>query len=112
MGILFYAALATPALSGATVPHVLTDKQAAKLLQHATTPEEHRELAEYFHQRAHRMREKQQKCLDYVAEYRLHPPRADLYRNVSTSDYYVRLAGEAEVLANGDDQLAAFHARL
>jgi len=81
-------------------------KQAAQLINTANTPEEHRELAQYFRQEAQRKRDKEQYYLEIVATYRLHPPRVDVYRNVPTADLYVHLADEAADAALADDRRA------
>ena len=47
--------------------------------------------------------------LETARTYRLHPPRVDMYRNVSISETYRYLANEAHQLALADDQLAGAH---
>ena len=84
----------------------LTRKQAARLINTANTPEEHRELAEYFRQEAQRQRNKEQYYMEVVATYRLHPPRVDSYRNSPTQDRYAQLAEEARDEASADDRRA------
>jgi len=44
--------------------------------------------------------------------YRLHPPRIDMYSNMSMHDYCSHLADEARNVALADDQLASFQNRL
>ena len=84
----------------------LTRKQAAHLINTANTPEEHRELAQYFRQQAQRKRNKEQYYMEIVATYRLHPPRVDAYRNVPTLDLYGHLTDEARDAASADDRRA------
>lgn len=97
---------------GVTVPKALTDKEAAELLQTAHTLAEHRALAEYFHQRAQCLKKDEQLYLETAASYQKHPPRVDQYRSVSTSAYYLHLAGEAAALAKADEQLSKFQLQL
>lgn len=90
----------------------LTQKQAAQLINTASTSEDHHLLAQYFRHEAQRKREKERYYLETSATYRLHPLRVDAYRNVSTADYYKHLADEARDFALADDQLAALHDKL
>ena len=97
----------------ASVPALhLTHQQVAQLINTASTPEDHRALAQYFRQEAQRKREKDQYYMEMASIYRMHPPRVDMYRNVSMSDYYRHLADEAWNKALADDQLAKFQDRL
>jgi len=89
----------------------LTRKQAAHLVNTANTPEEHRELAQYFRQEAERRRNKEQYYMEVVATYRLHPPRVDSYRNSPTQDRYGQLAEEARAEASADDRRAFLQER-
>jgi len=89
----------------------LTRKQAANLINTANTPEEHRELAQYFRQEAQRKRNKEQYYMEVVATYRLHPPRVDSYRNATTQDRYEQLANEARDEASADDRRAFLQER-
>jgi len=84
----------------------LTRKQAAQLINTANTPEEHRELAQYFRQEAQRKKNKEQYYREVAATYRLHPPRVDAYRNGSAADLYNHLADEAWNEALADDRMA------
>lgn len=99
------AALVEPQNSG---KH-LSRKQANHLINTARTPEDHQALARYFRQEAQRNREKQVQYLETAWNYRLHPPRVDIYRNVSTSDAYRHWANEARRMELADEQLAVFH---
>jgi hypothetical protein len=90
----------------------LTHKQAAHLIITASTPADHRELAQYFRQEAQKKRDKEQYYMETTVIYGVHPPRVDMYRNMSTQDYYNHLAVEAHNLALADDQLAAYHDKL
>jgi hypothetical protein len=87
----------------------LSHKQADHLINTASTPEDHRELAKYFRQKAQRNREKQEYYLEIAWTYQLHPPRVDMYRNLSTSDLYRHSADEARQLALADERLASAH---
>ena len=102
------AALVEPQNSG---KH-LSRKQANRLINTAGTPEDHLELASYFRQEVQRNRNKEAHDLEYAGIYRLHPPRVDTYRNVSTSDMYWHSAAEARQLALADEQLASVHQRI
>jgi hypothetical protein len=99
------AALVEPQNSGKHLSH----KQANHLINTARTPEDHLGLATYSRQEAQRNRDKEAHDLEYAGIYRLHRPRVDMYRNVSTSDMYCHLAAEARQLALADEQLAAAH---
>lgn len=90
----------------------LAHKQAVQLINNASTPEDHRELAQYFRQEAQRKRQKEQSYRETATTYRLHPPRVDLYRNVSMADSYNKWADEARATALADDQLAMFQNKL
>jgi len=90
----------------------LAHKQAVQLINNASTPEDHRELAQYFRQEAQRKRQKEQSYRETAMTYRLHPPRVDLYRNVSMADSYNKWADEARATALADDQLAMFQNKL
>jgi hypothetical protein len=90
----------------------LTRKQAVHLINNASTPEDHRALAQYFRQEAQRKRQKEQSYRETAATYRLHPPRVDLYRNVSMADSYNQWADEARATALADLQLATFQDKL
>jgi len=90
----------------------LTQKQVAKLVNTATTAEDHRELAQYYRKEAQRKRQEEKRYEDIAAAYRLHPPRVDTARNVPTADYYQHLADEAGKAALADDQIAAQQGRL
>ena len=92
--------------------HHLSSRQVRLLTETARTAQDHRELAQHFRQEAQRKREKEQYYMGTAAIYRLHPPRVDMYRNVSTQVYYQHLADEARDLALADDQLAIFQDRL
>lgn len=89
----------------------LTRKQAAQLINTANTPEEHRELAQYFRQEAQRKRNKEHYYMEVVATYRLHPPRVDSYRNAPTQDRYAQLADEARDEASAYDRRAFLQER-
>ena len=107
------AAQVSQASPVASVPaRHLTHKQAAHLINTAVTAEDHRALAQYFRKEAERKREKEQYCMETAWIYRRHPPRVDMYRNVSTSDSYRHAADEAWNTALADDQLAIFQDRL
>lgn len=90
----------------------LSHKQANRLGNTARTPEDHLELARYFRQEAQRNKDKQARDLENVWNYRLHPPRVDMYRNVSMADTYRHWADEARQLALADEQLAAAHQQM
>jgi hypothetical protein len=96
-----HSSQSTPALS-----QHLTHKQAVRMVDTACTPEEHRELAQYFRQEAQQKRKKEQYYREVAATYRLHPPRVDAYRNASTADLYAHLANEAWDEALADDRIA------
>jgi hypothetical protein len=83
----------------------LTRQQAVQISK-ARTPEDHRELAQYFRQEAQRKRDKEQYYLEMSATYRRHPLRIDAVQNVSTADRYQYLADEARDTALADDQIA------
>ena len=107
------AAQVSQSSPAATVPtRHLSHKQAAHLIYTASTPEDHRALAQYFRQEAQRKRDKEQYFMGTATTYRLHPPRVDMYRNVSTSNYYSHVADEARDTALADDQLAIFQEKL
>jgi hypothetical protein len=107
------AAQASQSSQAAPAPwRYLTHTQAARLINTARTPEDHRALGQYFRQEAQLERHKEQYYIETAATYRLHPPRVDLYRNVSTSNYYQHLATESRDLASADDQLALFQDKL
>jgi hypothetical protein len=99
------AALVEPESSSSQLSH----KQANELLQTASTPEAHLQLARYFRQEAQKNRDKEARDLETARTYRLHPPRVDMYRNMSISETYRYLANEAHQLALADDQLAGAH---
>ena len=90
----------------------LSHKQANRLINTARTPQDHLELARYFRQEAQRNRDKQARDMENVWNYRLHPPRVDMYRNVSMSETYSHWADEARRLALADEQLAAAHEQM
>jgi len=90
----------------------LSHKQANRLINTATTPQDHLDLAHYFRQEAQRNRDKQARDMENVWNYRLHPPRVDMYRNVSMSETYSHWADEARRLALADEQLAAAHEQM
>lgn len=102
----------TPASVAGVSAHKLSRHDAQRLVFSATTPEEHRQLAEYYRQEAERQRKNEQHYLDTEVNYRLHPPRADSYRNSPTSALYRELADNAAQLAFADDQLARYQDRL
>ena len=89
----------------------LSNKLAFQI-NNASTPEEHRDLAQHFRREAERQRQKEQRCLEISATYRLHPPRVDAYRNVSTADQYQHLADQARDTARADDQMALLQDKL
>jgi hypothetical protein len=89
----------------------LTRRQAERLIDTANTPEQHRQLAEYFRQEAQRKRDKEQYYLEVVSTYRLHPPRVDSYRNTPTQSRYDQLADEARDEARADDRRAFLEER-
>ncbi len=89
----------------------LTHDQVAQIYK-ASTPDDHRALAQYFRQEARRKREKEQYYLETSATYRRHPPRVDAYRTASIADYYQHLADEARDTAVADDQMAIVQDRL
>src|SRR3974390_2233465 len=99
------------AASGSPTP-VLNRQQAEHLVYTATTPDDHRKLAEYYRREAERQRKKEQYYLDTAASYRLHPPRADAYRNSPTSALYQELADSAQQLAFAEELLAQYQDRL
>jgi hypothetical protein len=70
----------------------LTQTQAAHLIGAASTPGDHRELAQYFRREAEQKRQKVRYYSEVAATYRVHPPRVDAYRNMSTAEYYQHLA--------------------
>ena len=90
----------------------LSRKQANRLINTAKTPHDHLDLAHYFRQEAQRNRDKQARDMENVWNYRLHPPRVDMYRNVSMSETYSHWADEARRLALADEQLAAAHEQM
>jgi hypothetical protein len=90
----------------------LTQTQAAHLIGAASTPGDHRELAQYFRREAEQKRPKVRYYSEVAATYRVHPPRVDAYRNMSTAEYYQHLANEARNAALSDDQTAALHDKL
>jgi len=90
----------------------LSHKQANRLINTARTSQDHLELARYFRHEAQRNRDKQAHYLETAWNYRLHRPRVDMYRNVSTSDAYRHWADEARRLALADEQLAAVHEQM
>ena len=89
----------------------LTRRQAEQIINTANTPEEHRELAEFFRQEAQRKRDKEQYYLEVVGTYRLHPPRVDSYRNEPTRDRYDQLADAARDEARADERRAFLEER-
>jgi hypothetical protein len=89
----------------------LTQKLAAQLINTANTPEDHSELAQYFHHEAQRKRNKEQYYMEVVATYRLHPPRVDMYRNTPTWCRYEQLAKEVRDEAIADDRRAFLEER-
>lgn len=89
----------------------LTHNQVV-MINNARTPDDHRAVAQYFHQEARRKRDKEQYYLEMSATYRLHPLRVDAYRAVSTADYYQHLADEARSAAIADDQTAVLQDKL
>jgi len=89
----------------------LTHRQA-RLINTASTPDDHRALAHYFRQEAQREREKEQYCREIAATYRLHPLRIDATQNVSTADRYQHWADEAWATALADDQIAVLQEKL
>jgi hypothetical protein len=89
----------------------LTHKQAV-LINNASTPDDHRELARYFRQEAQRKRDKEQYYMEMSATYRRHPLRIDAMQNVSTADRYKHLADEARDAALADDQMATLQDKL
>ena len=101
---------ASPAANGSK--HYLSSREANRLLSTATTPEEHRQLAEFFRREAQRHRQKEQQNLDMEANYRVHPLRVDAYRNTPTAAYYGQLTQQARQLAFADDQLADYQTRV
>jgi predicted tellurium resistance membrane protein TerC len=92
--------------------HYLSSREANRLLSTAATPEEHRQLAEFFRREAQRHRQKEQQYLDMEANCRVHPPRVDAYRNTPTGAYYDQLAQQARQLSFADDQLADYQTRV
>ena len=86
--------------------------KVSHLVNAPTTAEGHHELAEYFRKEAEQERARAQHYSEVSVTYRLHPPRVDAVRNVSTADYYQRLAEEARNEALADDEMATFHDRL
>jgi hypothetical protein len=92
--------------------HYLSSREANRLLSTATTPEEHLQLAEFFRREAQWHRQKEQQYVDMEANYRVHPPRVDAYRNTPTAAYYGQLAQQAGQLAFADDQLADYQTRV
>jgi hypothetical protein len=102
------AALVEPLNSGAR----LSRKEANHLINTAHTPEEHLKLASYFRREAQKNRDKEAHDLQYAGIHCLHPPRVDMYRNVSTSDMYRHLATEARQLALADDRLGGAHEQM
>jgi hypothetical protein len=106
------AQLSQTSTAGAASAQHLTQEQAARLVNTARTPEDHRELSRYFRQEAEQKRKKEQYYTEVAATYRLHPPRVDAYRNVSTADYYQHLADEARSAALADDQIAKLQDKL
>ena len=104
------ASLSSPA---APVPaRQLTHKQAMYLLNNASTPDDHRKLAQYFRQEAQRKRAKEEYYRETAATYRLHPLRVDATQNVSTADRYRHWADEAQAAALADDQKAILQEKL
>ena len=83
----------------------LTHDQVVQI-DNASTPDDHRALAQYFRQEARQKREKEQYYLEMSATYRRHPLRIDAAQNVSTADRYQHLADEARDTALADDQMA------
>lgn len=106
------AQVSQPSLVAPVPAHHLTDKQASRLIDTASTPWEHRELAQYFRQEAQRNRDREQYYLEFAMIYRLHPPRVDMYRNLPTHNYYQHLADGARAAALADDQLATYQEKL
>jgi hypothetical protein len=90
----------------------LAREQAPQPVTTAETPEGHRQWAEFYSQEAERKRKQEQYYGDVANAYRRHPPRVDVARNVSTADYYQRLAEDAHNAALADDQLAIFQDKL
>lgn len=90
----------------------LTHKQADHLISAASAPGDHRQLAQYFREEAQRNIDKERYYSEMAATYRVHPPRVDMYRNVSTHGYYEHLADEARAKAIADDQLASYQDNL
>lgn len=92
--------------------HSLSRQEAERLVYSASTPDDHRKLAEYYRQEADRQRKKEQYYLDTAASYRFHPPHADAYRNSPTASLYQELADSARQLAFADELLAQYQDRL
>jgi hypothetical protein len=105
--VLMGTGLAQASQSSPTPPaQHLTRKQAAQLINTANTPEQHRQLAQYFRQEAQRKRDKEQYYMEVISTYRRHPPRVDSFRNAPTQDRYEQLADEARDEALADDRRA------
>jgi hypothetical protein len=90
----------------------LSHNQANRLINAARTPQDHLDLAHYFRHEAQTNRDKQAHYLETAWNYRLHPPRVDMYRNVSMSETYSHRADEARRLSLADEQLAAAHEQM
>lgn len=90
----------------------LSRQEAERLVYSATTPEQHRQLAEYYRRESTRQKKKEQDYLGTEASYRQHPPRADSYRNTPTYALYSELAENAHQLAFADEQLARYQEQL
>ena len=90
----------------------LSHKQANRLINTASTLEDHLRLASYFRQEAQTNWDKEAHDLEFAEVYRLHPPRADMYRNGPTSDMYWHLAAEARQLALANELLVGIHQRI
>ncbi len=82
------------------------------MINAVSTPDDHRKLARYFRQEAHRQREKEQYNMEMEARYRLHPLRVDSTQNISTADRYKHWAEEARDTATADDQMAIVQDKL
>lgn len=110
---LFATGEAQSSTATAVVPqHSLSRQEAERLVYSASTPDDHRKLAEYYRQEADRQRKKEQYYLDTAASYRFHPPHADAYRNSPTASLYQELADSARQLAFADELLAQYQDRL
>lgn len=90
----------------------LSHKQVNRLINSAKTPDEHFQLAQYLRQEARKNRDKEVHYLEDAWNYRLHPPRVDMYRSVPMSDAYRNWAGQAHQLALADERLASAHEQM